>query len=97
MNKFSEKLRTLRNEKKISQIKFASIIKYSQQVISDWENGKAEPTAPAIITIAKYFDITTDYLLGLENEDGSKIDNPTSENRYINSFNNSKIGNNNKF
>ena len=32
-----------------------------------WELGKTEPTASAIIAIAKYFNETTDYILGLEN------------------------------
>lgn len=37
----------------------------SQSAIAKWELGKTEPTASAIITIAKYFNETTDYMLGL--------------------------------
>ncbi len=37
----------------------------SQSAIAKWELDKTEPTATAIVTLAKYFDETTDYLLGL--------------------------------
>ncbi len=38
----------------------------SQSAIAKWELGKTEPTASAIITLAKFFNETTDYILGLE-------------------------------
>ena len=38
----------------------------SQAAIAKWELGKTEPAASAIITIAKFFNETTDYILGLE-------------------------------
>lgn len=38
----------------------------SQSAIAKWELGKTEPTASAIITLAKFFGETTDYILGLE-------------------------------
>ncbi len=37
----------------------------SQSAIAKWELGKTEPTASAIIILARFFDETTDYLLGL--------------------------------
>ncbi len=39
----------------------------SQSAIAKWELGKTEPTATAILTLAQFFDETTDYLLGKEN------------------------------
>ena len=38
----------------------------SQSAIAKWELGKTEPTASAIITLANFFNETTDYILGLE-------------------------------
>jgi len=72
MNTFAERLKELRIEKGIPQRKFAPLIGYGQQTVSTWECGQNEPTASAIIACAKFFDVTTDYLLGLENDDGSK-------------------------
>ena len=37
----------------------------SQSAIAKWELGKTEPTASAIITLAKFFGESSDYLLGL--------------------------------
>ena len=38
----------------------------SQSAIAKWELGKTEPTASAIITLAKFFEESTDYILGIE-------------------------------
>ena len=48
-------------------MQLANETKISQSAIAKWELGKTEPTASAIITLAIYFDETTDYLLGLDN------------------------------
>ena len=45
----------------------------SQSAIAKWELGKTEPTASAIITLAKFFNETTDYILGLEDYKPQKI------------------------
>ena len=59
------RIRELRCERKISQAALANAVGISQSVLCDYENGKAEPTAPVIIALAKYFCVTTDFLLGL--------------------------------
>lgn len=64
MTEFRNRLKELRSEKRISQHALALEIKYSQQVISNWETGDAEPTASAIVAVADYFDVSADYLLG---------------------------------
>ncbi len=66
MTEFGEKLKELRTEKGISQKKLSLEIDYAQSVICDWENGKAEPTASAIVVISDYFNVSCDYLLGKE-------------------------------
>ncbi len=66
MNKFSNVLKELREEKKLSQIQFAKEFNVSQTTISGWETGYREPDFNTLIEIAKYFGVTTDYLLGLE-------------------------------
>lgn len=63
MNIFGIKLKELRLEKGLSQKALSIAIHYSQSVICDWENGKAEPSATAIVTVANYFKVSCDYLL----------------------------------
>ena len=66
MNKFAERLKALRIENELSQVQLAKETGLSKSAISFWEAGERQPSAPAIITLAKYFQVTTDYLLGLE-------------------------------
>lgn len=44
-----------------------------KQKFSRWKTGFTEPNLDDLIMIAKYFDVSTDYLLGLEDETGMKI------------------------
>ena len=60
--------------------------------ISDWSTGKVQPTAENIYIIANYFSVTSDFLLGLEDESGRRIQ---AKNNINNSFNN--FQNNGKF
>ena len=64
--KFQERLKELRTQRNLSQMELAKATNISQSAIAKWELGKTEPTASAIIMLAKYFGETTDYLLGLE-------------------------------
>ena len=63
---FKNKLKELRISRNLSQMQLAVKTGISQSAIAKWELGKTEPTASAIITLAKFFDETTDYILGLE-------------------------------
>lgn len=64
--KFSERLKDLRKEKSLSQQYVAKSIGVTQKAIDFWEKGINEPKASYIILLAKFFDVTTDYILGLE-------------------------------
>lgn len=65
MKIMSERLRTLRAERGIGQNALAEALELSNASISYWENGKQEPSARAIYKLAVFFDVPTDYLLGL--------------------------------
>lgn len=66
MNLFRIRLKELRLEKKISKKRLAEIIGTNNSSICDWECGRSEPSIDAIIALCKYFDVCSDYLLGLE-------------------------------
>ena len=65
-NKISKRIYELRKEKNISQHTLSQEIGVTQKAIDFWEKGINEPKASYIISIAKYFNVTTDYILGLE-------------------------------
>ncbi|WP_251547209.1 helix-turn-helix domain-containing protein [Pumilibacter intestinalis] len=66
METFIERLKELRIEKKLSQAQLAKETGLTQSAIATWEVGKRVPGALAIIALAKYFNVSSDYLLGLE-------------------------------
>ena len=64
MKIFAERLLELRKERGISQKKLAVALGLSDAVICYWETDRSEPTAPNIVRVADYFDVSADYLLG---------------------------------
>lgn len=64
-NKFKDNLKILRQERKIGQVELAQIIGVSKGIISLWENGLREPNLYSLIMLAKFFNISIDELVGL--------------------------------
>ena len=62
---FQERIKELRKANNLSQMDLSVATGISQSAIAKWELGKTEPTASAIIALARFFGETTDYLLGL--------------------------------
>lgn len=65
-NKFSSNLFLLRKEKGISQQALAKEIGVTQKAIDFWEKDINEPKASYIVKLANFFDVSADYLLGIE-------------------------------
>ena len=57
------RLRELRKEKNITQLKLAMELNMSQNSISRYEKGDREPGLAELIRIADYFDVSVDFLL----------------------------------
>ena len=66
MTKFAERLKELRIEKGLSQRALAKELKINQPCIARWESKLQVPNIDVAVMFAKYFGVTTDYLLGLE-------------------------------
>ena len=64
---FAQRLKELRKEYELTQFQLAKELNVSKQNISDWENGKSETSFELLIKIAKFFKVSIDYLLGLDN------------------------------
>ena len=74
----NEKLKELRKDFNISQVTLAKELGVSKQCVSNWENDNILPSIDMLIKISKYFNVSTDYLLGLEPKktlDVSKLSN----------------------
>ena len=66
MNKLAVNLAFLLQERGISQTQLADFLNIKQQTISKYLHKISEPSLDTVIQIARYFDVSTDYLLGLE-------------------------------
>lgn len=67
------KLKELRLEAELSQKELADKFGTTQRNISNWEAGNNEPDIEMIIKIAKFFDVSTDYLLSFDHDSGISI------------------------
>jgi len=65
-NKFRIRLKELRKEKGLTQTQLAEELGFTRVNISDWEWKGMEPSFDTVIKIAKFFDVTIDYLFGVE-------------------------------
>ena len=63
-NKVTLRLRELREERGLSQIKLAIDLDLNQNSISRYETGEREMDYVTLIRIADYFNVSLDYLLG---------------------------------
>lgn len=61
------RIHDLRTQKHLTQTELSKILHVSQQTITKWENGKAEPSSSALSKLSEYFNVSADYLLGKSN------------------------------
>ena len=66
MVEFSERLRSLRKQKKLTQKQLAALIGVKNSIISFYEVGDRIPSPEIIIKLATTLGVTSDYLLGIE-------------------------------
>ena len=62
---FGEQIKSLRMCKGLNQVEMAKIFGVTKQSVSNWENENIMPSIDMLIKIAKFFGVSTDYILGL--------------------------------
>lgn len=72
------RIKELRLERNLTQSEVAEAISTSQRNIGRWENEENEPSASYVKQLATFFGVSTDYLLGLEDDFGAKQYTATS-------------------
>ena len=65
MKEYWEILRELREDRHLNQAEIAVILKTTQQVYSRYEKGINELPLHHLVTLAQYYGVSTDYILGL--------------------------------
>ena len=61
-----KRIKEIRLDRGLSQQRMGEILAVSQDTISLWEKGKSVPTAEYLISIARNFEVSVDYILCLK-------------------------------
>jgi transcriptional regulator with XRE-family HTH domain len=62
---YAQRLRDLREDKDLNQAQVADVIGTSQSYYAQYENGKRELPFSRAIELAKFYNVSLDYLAGL--------------------------------
>lgn len=63
----SERIKELRTRSNMSQVKLAKALNVSRSTVNAWEMDLSMPTIKYVIEMAKLFNVTSDYILELDN------------------------------
>ena len=79
------RIKKLRKEKKITQIRLSIELEVSQETISAYEKGKYYPSAAMLVKLRDIFGVSIDYILGLSDTrfDPLSETNLTEDETYI--------------
>ncbi len=66
MQTYYERIRSLREDRDLTQKDVADILKTTQQVYSRYENGTNEIPLHHLITLCNFFNVSSDYILGIQ-------------------------------
>jgi DNA-binding XRE family transcriptional regulator len=63
---FKERFKELREEQGLTQADIAKILDVPRTTVASWETGKGVPNLDMLKKICKFFEVTSDYLIGLK-------------------------------
>lgn len=64
---FPVRLRRLRERRRMSRKALGELCGMSKNIIGRYERGEAEPTMGSLISLADFFEVPIDYLIGRQN------------------------------
>ena len=64
---FGDMMKNLRQARSLNQVQLAVSLNVSKQTVSNWENNNILPSIEMLIKISKYFSVSADFLLELDN------------------------------
>ena len=68
----NEKIKNLRLSYRLNQVELGKALGVTKQCVSNWENDNIQPSVDMLVKIARYFNVSADYLLDLS--EGKHID-----------------------
>lgn len=74
MSLLGKRIKHLREKNNYSQKRVADALGISNVQLSRYESGDRKPDPDTIVAIAKYYDVSTDYLLGKTENEKKEVD-----------------------
>lgn len=68
---FSERLKDLRKQARLTQVDVAEKLGISQPAYASWERGAKKPTQDNLVKIAQILNVSVDYLVGNSDEENT--------------------------
>lgn len=65
--KYYERIREIREDHSITQQKIADLLHIGQRTYADYESGKTRIPVDSLLILAKYYDVSMDYIPGASN------------------------------
>lgn len=66
---YGNRLKELREERQLKQSAIADVLSIKQNTYSQYENGQRQLPIEILIALAKIYEVSTDYILGLTDND----------------------------
>ena len=64
----NERIRALREDRDLTQARIAELLHVGQKTYSDYELGRTRIPLDSVVILAKYYDVSMDYICGVSKE-----------------------------
>lgn len=75
----NENIKRLRMARNLSQVDLARALGVTKQSISNWENNNIQPSVDMLIHLSRFFSVSTDFLLGLDQRNYIEVSGLTDQ------------------
>lgn len=65
--KYNERIREIREDNSLTQQKIAELLNIGQRTYADYESGKTRIPIDSLLILAKYYNVSMDYITGASN------------------------------
>lgn len=74
-----DRIKQLREQKGLTQAALARMLNVTRSRVNAWEMGISVPSTQSLVQLAEIFDISTDYLLGIDTSSAIRTDGLSDE------------------
>ena len=66
--RYNERIREIREDYSLTQQKIADLLHIGQRTYADYESGKTRIPVDSLLILAKYYDVSMDYITGASDQ-----------------------------